>query len=80
MTGLERPRKGVGDGAAPGFRAGDGVVTGAPNVVVIFGDIGEMREVTKRTDDLDRRCWIKRQEDVFQGLFGLQIVFAMELN
>ncbi len=80
VTGGKDALQGTGDGAAPRCRAADLVMTVAPDVVVVFGDVGQMGEIAEGADHLHHLSRIQRGEDFLQGLSGGQIVVTVELD
>ena len=53
-AGVLRAGQRIGHGAAPRRRLGHGVGAGAPDVVLVLGEIGEVREIAEGADDADR--------------------------
>ncbi len=70
----------VGHRALPRRRLGHGVGTGAADVVLVFGEVGEMREIAESPDDAQRLIRRQAAHDRLQLLPGGLVGVAMELD
>ena len=76
-AGGRRLAQGMGDGAMARRVAGPVVTAGPANVMLVFGDIGQMREQTEGAHDVDGLDGVELVEDRFQFRFRRRIVALM---
>ena len=70
----------VGHRALPRRRLGHGVGAGAADVVLVLGEVGEMREIAESADDAQRLVRRQAAHDRLQLLPGGLVGVAMELH
>ena len=70
----------VGHRALPRRRLGHGVGTGAADVVLVLGEVGEVREIAERPDDTQRLTCRQAAHDRLQLLAGGLVGVAVELD
>ena len=70
----------VGHGALAGQRFGHGIGTGAADVMLVFGEVGEMREIAEGPDDAQRLVRRQAAHDGLQFLSGGLVGLAVELD
>lgn len=77
--GLSCTTQRLGQRAAPGRGAGDGMKPGTPVAVLVLGNIGKMEEIAEGADDAQRLIRRQRVENAFQLALGRFVAIAVEL-